>query len=98
MEWDDVTKAQVLNENLHGGVDPSGYVWRIFSCEHLRNDLRDDQMTLVMPCLDTQGDDLENPLRDALFDLEGQKYRLFLNMMSSYFTQSWSLRDDISWG
>lgn len=97
MEWDDVTKRQILKENTHGGVDPNSYVWRIFSCEYLLNDLRDDHMTLVMPCRDTQGDNLENPLRDALFDLDGQKYPLFKNMMSSYFTQSWSLRNDILW-
>jgi len=97
MEFDERTKKQVLTSNIYGDVTEDTYVWRIFSAQYFFEDLKNDCMTMVMPCYDTQNDVLENPLRDSISDIEGQKYKLFLNMMSHYYTQSWSLRPDISW-
>jgi len=97
MNYDEKIKSTVLCENRDKGITEDTYVWRICSTEYLELDLQKDQNTLVMPCFDTQNDVLENPLRNALMDLDGQKYQLFNNMMSTYYTQSWSLKSDIDW-
>lgn len=90
-------KKQVLLENVYGDINASTCVWRIFSARYLLEDVKSNAITLVMPCYETQKDILENPLRDSLSTIDGQKYKLFLNMMSSYYTLSWSLRNDIEW-
>lgn len=97
MNYDDKTKRTVLKENCTGDITDDTYVWRICSTKYLEIDIEKDQNTLVMPCFDTQNDVLENPLRDSMMDLDGQKYQLFLDMMSTYYTQCWSLSDSLGW-
>jgi hypothetical protein len=97
MNYDEKTKQSVLRENTSSGITKDTYVWRICQTKYLELDLKNDQNTLVMPCFDTQNDLLENPLRDALMNLDSQKYQLFNDMMSTYYTQCWSLRSDIDW-
>jgi hypothetical protein len=97
MNHDEKTKRTVLKENCTGDITDDTYVWRICSTKYLEIDIKKDQNTLVMPCFSTQNDALENPLRDKMMDLDGQKYQLFLDMMSTYYTQCWSLSDSLDW-
>jgi hypothetical protein len=97
MRYDDKKKQIVLTENTIGTITDDTYVWRICSAKYLKQDIEQDLNTLVMPCYDTQNDTLENPLRDSMMDLDGQKYQLFIDMMSTYYTQCWSLSDSLDW-
>lgn len=94
---DDYTKEDWLIANTHGGLDPESEIYRIFRVDFLLKDLREGTNTLVNPCYETQGDDLENPLKHTSFKVDGADHRLFRGMMAEYYAQSWSL-DPVDWG
>ncbi|HJO94408.1 MAG TPA: hypothetical protein QF753_13490 [Victivallales bacterium] len=94
---DNYAKEDWLLANTHNGLAHDTDIYRIFRVDHLYNDLIRNINTLVNPCYETQSDDLENPLKDAKFDFEGNKHQLFRGLMAEYYTQSWSL-NPIEWG
>jgi hypothetical protein len=94
---DDYTKADWLARNTHGPITPDTIIYRVFRVDYLQNDLDSDVLTLVNPCYETQQDDLENPLKEATFNVEGRSHNLFRRLMSEYYTQSWSLTEP-TWG
>lgn len=95
--YDDYTKSDWLEENTYGELHPDTDIYRIFRVDYLLGDLNEGKITLVNPCFETQGDDLENPLKNASFDVEGSQHQLFRHLMAEYYTQSWSL-EQIPWG
>jgi len=94
---DNYTKADWLAANTHGGLDQDTPIYRIFRVDYLLEDIRGNKNTLVNPCYETQGDDLENPLKNAKFQIDGNKHRLFQALMAEYYSQSWSL-EKVDWG
>ena len=94
---DDYTKDDWLLVNTHGPICQNTVIHRVFRSDYLLGDLKGGTNTLVHPCFETQGDDLENPLKDAVFTFDGLQHQLFLSLMAEYYTQSWSLAKP-SWG
>lgn len=88
---DNYTKQDWLAANTHGDITEETIIHRVFRTDHLLNDIRNGTLTLVNPCFETQGDDLENPLKNANFHFEGHKHKLLQGLMTEYYTQSWSL-------
>ncbi len=95
--YDDYTKQDWLKENTDSRISEDQYIYRIFNIEHLTNDLKNRTFTLVRPCAKTQNDELENPLRDLHFEFEEGKHQLFRDMMSNFYTQSWSCGPISNW-
>ncbi|WPJ94212.1 hypothetical protein SH580_12285 [Coraliomargarita algicola] len=81
---DNYTKADWLAANTHGGLSHDTNIYRIFRVDFLLADLNSGKNTLVNPCYETQGDDLENPLKDATFEVDGTQHQLFRSMMAEY--------------
>lgn len=94
---DNYTKADWLAANTHGGLRHDTPIYRIFRVDYLLDDIKGKKITLVNPCFETQGDDLENPLKDAKFHVDGTEHQLFRGLMAEYYSQSWSL-DKVAWG
>ncbi|MES2440919.1 MAG: hypothetical protein V4584_17775 [Verrucomicrobiota bacterium] len=94
---DNYTKADWLAANTHGGLSHETDIYRIFRVDYLLGDINGGKITLVNPCYETQGDDLENPLKDAKFEVDGTQHQLFRGLMAEYYSQSWSLAP-IPWG
>ena len=94
---DNYTKADWLVANTPGGLSHDTDIFRIFRVDFLLDDLNGGKNTLVNPCYETQGDDLENPLRNAAFEVDGSQHQLFRGMMAEYYSQSWSLSPS-PWG
>ena len=88
---DNYTKHDWLLANIHGAIAPATSIYRIFRCDYLLKDITESKNTLVNPCYETQGDDLENPLNSAEFPIDGLNHRPFKGLMAEYFSQSWSL-------
>lgn len=83
-------KEDLIAQNTHGGLDLDADIYRIFRVDHLLNDISSSTLTLVNPCFNTQWDDLENPLKEQEYDVDGSSYKLFKQIMSEYYSQSWS--------
>ena len=94
---DNYTKADWLAANTHGGLSHDTQIYRIFRVDYLLADIKGNKNTLVNPCFETQGDDLENPLKDAKFQVDGAPHQLFRGLMAEYYSQSWSL-SKVAWG
>ncbi|MFV1847588.1 hypothetical protein ACNJRW_15485 [Stenotrophomonas maltophilia] len=94
---DDYTKDDWLDANLHGPIARDTVIHRVFRADYLLKDLEEGTNTLVHPCFETQGDDLENPLKNASFSVDGHKHQLFSSLMAEYYAQSWSLSKP-AWG
>lgn len=94
---DEYTKNEWLDANLHGSVTQDTVIHRVFRADYLLKDLKEGTNTLVHPCFETQEDDLENPLKGALFTVDGHKHQLFSSLMAEYYAQSWSLTKP-TWG
>ena len=88
---DDYTKNDWLDANLHGPITQGTMIHRVFRADYLLKDLQEGTNTLVHPCFETQEDDLENPLKGALFTVDGASHDIFASLMSEYYAQSWSL-------
>jgi hypothetical protein len=95
--YNDYTKDDWLIRNTHGRITPETLIHRVFRVDYLQNDLDSRVLTLVNPCYETQNDELENPLKKAAFNVDGYSYNLFRQLMSEYYTQSWSLTVPL-WG
>ena len=94
---DDYTKDDWLVANTHGAITQNTVIHRVFRTDHLLGDLKSGINTLVHPCFETQKDDLENPLKDTLFTVDGLQHQLFSSLMAEYYAQSWSLTKP-AWG
>lgn len=94
---DHYTKNDWIASNIHGAINQDTRIYRVFRVDYLSSDFHKKVITLVNPCYETQGDDLENPLKDAWFDVDGAEHKLFSSMMSEYYSQSWSLTKS-KWG
>jgi hypothetical protein len=94
---DKYKKADWLAANTHGGLSHDTSIYRISRVDYLLADIKGGKNTLVNPCFETQGDDLENPLKDAKFELDGTQHHVFRGLMAEYYCQSWSL-SKVDWG
>jgi hypothetical protein len=94
---DSYTKADWLAANTHGKLGHDTPIYRIFRVDYLLADIKAGKNTLVNPCFETQGDDLENPLKNAKFGVDGSQHQLFRGLMAEYYSQSWSL-SKVDWG
>ena len=80
---DDYRKSDWLFHNTDENIKDDDYIYRIFNIDYLIDDLKNEKITLVLPCEHTQKDDLENPLRETAFYFEGKYHKLFFSMMGS---------------
>jgi len=97
MEYDAVTKVKALQLNRSSDITEDTYIWRLCSVDYLLKDIENNTNTLVVPRLETQNDASENPLISAIMDLDNQKQCLFKDLMSRYYAQCWSLKDNLDW-
>lgn len=68
-------------------------IYRIFQLKYFIEDLTNNQLTLVKPSLENWGDDLENPLLNLKFRIDGD-LTTFRGIMEKYWGLCWS-EDDI---
>lgn len=94
---DKYTKEEWVKANTYGGLSYDTPIFRIFRVDYLLADIKGRKNTLVNPCFETQGDDLENPLKNARFGVGGIHHQLFRGLMAEYYSQSWSL-SKVAWG